>query len=171
MPKGKSLKEWIDIYEEKTGDKFGLPKGFRLCYLAERGFCEYRLDVEGKIVLVYQLCGDAKFWRDSLELIYSHAGFDAIGTICIRHIKPYIRSFGWQILTEMTKNGQKRYLCQDSIGRKVICTEIDKDENGEASYMVTHYFKEKAVSTLNDIGVVPTPKGGDEEDGDMAYNP
>ena len=32
MPKAHSLKEWIKIYEEKTGDNFDLPEGYRLFY-------------------------------------------------------------------------------------------------------------------------------------------
>lgn len=150
MPKGKSLREWIDIYEKKTEDKFGVPEGFRLIYLAERGFAQYKLDINGKLIMVAQLCGDAKFWKDFLEMTYAHVGFDAIGTLCTRHIKPYIRGFGWDILTEQVKDGQQRFLCQDSIGRKVVATEYGKNEKGEPQFLVVHYFKEKAVTSLDE---------------------
>ena len=38
--KAKSLKEWIEIYETKTGDSFDLLPGYRLLYMPERGFIQ-----------------------------------------------------------------------------------------------------------------------------------
>lgn len=46
MPKAHSLKEWIKIYEEKTGDNFGVPNGYRLFYMAERGFASMKPDLK-----------------------------------------------------------------------------------------------------------------------------
>jgi hypothetical protein len=145
----KSLKGWVEMYEQKTGDKFGIPDGFRLIYLASRGFTIYKLDEEAKMIIVYQTCGDAKFWRDSLELIYGHVGYDYIGTIVTRHVKPYIRAFGAEIIKEYDRDGKKRYLCQDEIGRKVIFTEGGLNEKGEPSFLCVQYLKQKAVSELS----------------------
>ena len=122
MTKGKSLQEYLKIYKEKTGDNPMVPWGYRLLYLAERGFAIMKPDIEGKMMIVYQVCGDGKFWRDWAELEAACMGFDCVGTICTRAIEPYIRSFGWEILSKSEINGQRRYRCQDSIGRLIICT-------------------------------------------------
>lgn len=144
---GKSLREWIEIYEKKTKDTFEVPAGYRLLYLAERGFVQLKPDFEGKIMLVYQLCGDAKFWRDFAELVCSTMGLECVSTICTRHIEPYIRGFGWEILQKEDNNGHYRYWCQDSIGRLVVCTfkNINSD-TGEPNYWVTHYLNTKATT-------------------------
>ncbi len=144
----RSLKDWIKIYEEKTKDKADLPYGFRLFYLAERGFASMKPDIEGKMMVVYQTCGDAKFWRDFAELQANAMGLDVICTVCTRHIRPYIRGFGWEILTEEERaEGEFRFFCQDSSGRKVIITHKGVDNNtGEPVYWVSHYIHEKATS-------------------------
>lgn len=101
MPKAHSLKEWIKIYEEKTGDNFGVPNGYRLFYMAERGFASMKPDLKTRLMVVYQVCGDGKFWRDYAELTFAvPMGLDAVCTICTRPIRPYIRGFGWEILDE-----------------------------------------------------------------------
>lgn len=147
--KGKSLKEWVEIYEQKTGDKAEVPKGFTLFYLAERGFASMKFDVEKKMAIVYQTCGDGKFWRDFAEMKAVEYGLDCIGTICTRDIKPYIRAFGWQILKEFEVDvSKRRFVCQDSIGREVIVTFKDFNENGDPEYWVTQYLNKKA--TLNE---------------------
>lgn len=143
--KGKSLKEWIEIYEAKTGDKAEIPFGYQISYLAERGFCIYKPDKERDIIVVYQTCGDGKFWRDCMELKACVLGINCIGTICTRPIKPYIRAFGWEILKEFEVDvSKRRFICQDSIGREVIITFKDFNDKGDPEYWVTHYLNKKA---------------------------
>lgn len=152
MPKAHSLKEWIKIYEEKTGDNFGVPNGYRLFYMAERGFASMKPDLKTRLMVVYQVCGDGKFWRDYAELTFAvPMGLDAVCTICTRPIKPYIRGFGWEILDEQHKNGQYRFLCQDSTGRAVMITHKDVQENGLPEYWVTHYCQRKAAATIEEF--------------------
>lgn len=146
---GKSLKEWLDIYKEKTGDDFNIPQGFSILYLAERGFASMKPDFESKMMMVYQTCGDGKFWRDTAELYAAALQFDCIGTICTRPIKPYIRSFGWEILDQQCKDGQYRYLCQDSIGRPILITHKCIGENGIPEYWAVQYLNKKAVANIN----------------------
>lgn len=151
MAKGKSLKDWIKLYEEKTGDKAQLLDGYRLFYLAERGFATMKPDFEGRMMVVHETCGDGRFWRDYAEMIGAGLGFTAVGTICTRPILPYIRSFGWEILTDEEKDGKHRYLCQDSIGRKVVCTYMCDGDNGRPpQYWVVSYFNDKAVTSLEE---------------------
>lgn len=148
MMKARVLRDWIKLYESKTKDRADLPAGYRLFYLAERGFASMKPDIKGKMMLVYQVCGDIKFWHDFAELRASEAGLDKLCTICTRHIKPYIRNFGWEILTEQCVNGQYRFFCQDEMGRKVIITHKGLDDNThEPVYWVTHYLTEKATAS------------------------
>lgn len=147
--KGLSLAAWIEIYEKKTKDKADIPEGYQLLYMAERGFAVIKPDLEGKMMIVYETCGDAKFWRDVCELMCCSMGLEYIATICTRHIKPYIRSFGWEILKEECRNGHYRFICQDSIGRLVVITHKDiSDTTGEATYWVTQYLNKKASTSL-----------------------
>lgn len=153
MPQGKSLRQWINIYEKKTGDKARLPSGFRLIYLADRGFASMRPFPDKKIMVVYQTCGDAKFWRDFAELMSIGMGIECICTICVRHIRPYIRGFGWEILKEECIDGQYRFRCQDSTGRLVVITHRGtNDDTGEPNYWVSHYIKQKYCDDFNGGG-------------------
>lgn len=148
--KGRSLEDWIELYEEKTGDKAAWLDGYRLFYMAERGFATMKPDIEGKLMIVHMTCGDGKFWRDYAEMRGLELGLEAVGTICTRPILPYIRSFGWEILRDEEVDGKHRYWCQDSIGRKVICTYMcEGDEGQPPQYWVVSYFNAKAVAALD----------------------
>lgn len=153
MATAHSLKEWIKIYEDKTGDTFGIPEGYRFFYMAERGFASMKPDFKTRLMVVYQVCGDGKFWRDFAEMTFAvPLGLDAVCTICTRPIKPYIRGFGWEILDEQCKDGQYRFLCQDSSGRPVMITHKDVQENGLPEYWVTHYcHKRRAAATIEEF--------------------
>lgn len=153
MPVAHSLKEWIKIYEDKTGDTFGVPEGYRFFYMAERGFASMKPDFKTRLMVVYQVCGDGKFWRDFAELTFAvPLGLDAVCTICTRPIKPYIRGFGWEILDEQCKDGQYRFLCQDSSGRPVMITHKDVQPSGLPEYWVTHYcHKRRAAATIEEF--------------------
>lgn len=147
----KSLKEWIDEYESKTGDKFFTPAGFRLYWLPERGFASMKPDFEGKMLIIWQVCGDGKFWRDAAELYIANAlGLETLISICTRPVIPYMRAFHWEVLDEECVNGQYRYLCQDSAGRAVVLTHKDSGnkDNPNPEYWVTHYIKRKAARTF-----------------------
>ncbi len=140
----KTLAEWIILYESKTNDKVELPKGFQLYFLPERGFCQYKVDIDNKMLIVYQLCGDAKFWRDVGELICLVNKLDSISTICTRNILAYIRFWGWKIKQQFDVNNQKRFICEDTQGRKIIITHKHIDGNGDVAYWVTHYITERS---------------------------
>ena len=120
MNGGKTLDEWIALYEKKTGRVFQREEKLRLFYYPEKGFCEVGVDTNNKIVMAYQLCGDGWFWRRMLEFIAESLGFPCCGTICIRHIKPYIRFWGFTIdKTETTDDGLPRYHCiEKGTGKK-----------------------------------------------------
>lgn len=135
------LKQWIEKYEKKTGDKFCCPDGFKLLFLPSRGFAQIKTDIEGKMIIIYQLCGDAHFWHDIAEVIAVNSGLECIATICTRKIEPYIRFWGWKIdrIYELP-DGLKRYFGYDKFGRPFVASPKNTDENGETSYYVCHYM-------------------------------
>lgn len=137
----KTLEEWIDRYEEKTGDEFMLPAGFQLWWLPERGFAEYRL-VDG-ILVVYQLCGDIHFWYDLACLMAMQNKAACVSTIAALPIYAYLRLLRFEIMEEEERDGRKRFLCRDPLGRKVVATYRGTDDAGCDNYFVSAYMFEK----------------------------
>jgi len=139
----KRFKEWVDKYEEKTGEKAILPPGYVLQFLPSRGWSTYKIDTAGSMLVVYQSCGDLKFWRDVAELIASTNKLKCICTSCLLDIEAYIRFFGGKIVEKQEHNGQFRYICKDYLGRKVIATyRGNLEKTGKPCYWVTQYLYE-----------------------------
>ena len=59
-----TLDEYIKKYEQKTKDKFKPKEGFKLFYLPSRGFCEIGTTKDNSMLMIYQMSGDGRFWRD-----------------------------------------------------------------------------------------------------------
>jgi len=95
----RTLEEWIKIYEKKTGTEFKADPRAKLQFDAEKGFAEIGA-VEGMVV-IGQLCGDAKHWKNLAERLAQQLGINHLGTWCIRKIEPYIKFFNVEI--EMTE--------------------------------------------------------------------
>lgn len=114
------LDEWIELYEKKTKEKFEPHAGFKLFYLPDRGFCEIKVDSEKKIVMIYQACGDGKFWRDYGLLLADLTGCIVLGTICCRkNVRAFIKLFGFSVKKEIDLDNQvKRYICVDKFNKK-----------------------------------------------------
>ena len=137
----KTFEEWVALYEKKTGVKFVRNKGFKMFFWPDRGFCE--VGVLDNMVVAWQLCGEGKFWRQLLEAFADALNKPACGTVCVRHIKPYIRFWGAKIKrTEITPTGQERYFCETDDGVKLQCSPawVD-DDTGEISYFMTWEVK------------------------------
>lgn len=135
-----SLEEWIEKYEKKTGDKHELPQGYVQYYLPERGYAQYIMDREVEALYVYELCGDAKFWYDLGALLCRQNGLRFITTVCTRHIKPYIRFWGWTIheTIEGPDGGAIRMNGRNKDGGFVtIATAWRNDDTGEYAYYCT----------------------------------
>lgn len=92
------LQGWIDRYEKKTGEKFQRMKGFELLFFPDKGFCEISIDNGLKSVLVHRVCGDLKSWRMVIESIMQLCGYKRMTTLCIRHIRPYMRLLGLTVV-------------------------------------------------------------------------
>lgn len=142
--KTKTLKDWIKFYEDKTGDSVSLLDGFQMYWLAERGFCQYKIDIEGKMLIIYQVSGDAKFWHDMGEIICLANNLDYMSTICTRNINAYMRFWKWEVAEEFNVNNQKRFICKDVHGRKVIITHQGINDKGNPTYYVTQYLNERS---------------------------
>lgn len=127
----KSLDEWIELYNKKIPEGFKRDKRFTLFYLAEKGFAE--LSEDGTMIFIYQMCGEFKFWRFFVETLARKLGYKSAGTICIRHVKPYIRLAGFiPYKIEKTPQGD-RYFCIDkNTGQKGQASPA-----GEGTYYIT----------------------------------
>ena len=138
-----TLEEYIKKYEEKTRDKFKPKDGFKLFYLPDRGFCEIGVTTvfdKQKMMIIYQLCGDGKFWRDFALLLAQTLKIDKLGSICIRkNIKAYIRFWGFKITKkEPLNDGSFIYYAQNTEGKTARLSPIHiHDDTSRISYLVT----------------------------------
>ena len=136
-----TLEEWIRFYEEGSKEKFELPQGFMLNWLPMRGFSVMKPDVDGKMLMIFSTCGDAKFWRDVAEMLALNNGLTILATICVRKIEPYIRFWHWKIVKKLEVDGQKRFFCVDNLGRNVVITHKCICEDTQLPcYYVTQYL-------------------------------
>lgn len=102
----RTLDEWIKLYEDKTGDKHDVPKGFSLYYIPNRGYAVYSMFKTGRqddCILVYEVCGDAHFWHDIGVFMAQQNNVKNIMTLCTRNIMAYCRFWNWHI-TEKFNN-------------------------------------------------------------------
>lgn len=128
--------KWKALYEKKTRNKFKFHPSFQFLFFSERGFCEVALEPHTQMVMAYQLCGDGRFWKHVIDSIAIMAGYEHGGAICIRHIKPYIRFFGFHIVKEeQTSDGVPIYYCENAEGEKARCAPAWKDVDGYAYYV------------------------------------
>ena len=129
------IEEWIRIYENKTHNQFRRHAGFTLIFFPERGFCEVAFEPKTQMVMAYQICGDGRFWKRVLDSLAVVAGFKHCGAIFIRHVKPYIRLFGFHIMREeKLADGTCIYYCENAEGEKARCAPAWKDTDGYAYY-------------------------------------
>lgn len=143
----RTFEEWMALYKQKTGDYVSVPPGFTLNFLEDRGICVMKPEADTGIFVIYDLCGDAKFWRDLAELYCRQNGLKCISTICTRRIRPYIRFWGWKIIKEQHINGQERYICKDKLDRYVVITFKGINEiSHRPDYWVTEYMGHEAPS-------------------------
>lgn len=132
----KTLEEWIEIFDKKTGEKFVRQKGFEIYYLPEKGFCE--IGVEEKRFTVGAICGDGRFWRKFADEVARRCGFKFCATSWVRKSPlAYIRFFGYKVIKE-TENeiGKKNYLCVNDCDKKLTATYDHTSKNGHNFYRV-----------------------------------
>lgn len=135
-----TLDEWIALYNRKNpSDPFQRTEGYTFFFVPDKGFCEVLF--RENIVIIAQLAGDARFFKEKVEEAARELGIKEGGTICIRkEILAYIRLFGYRIArTEHLPDGTKRY---HGIHRKtgkwaLYSPGFTYDKTGELAYLVT----------------------------------
>ena len=102
----KTLEEWIEFYERKTGKKFKPEENYKLLYRPDKGFCE--ISASDNAILVGAVSGDGKFWKSSADLLARYMKFNFCRSINIRkNIRAYLRLFGYRITKITEENGLK----------------------------------------------------------------
>lgn len=128
MSKKKTFEEWVELYNKKVPEGFTRDERFILFYLPEKGFCE--VAATNKLLMVFQACGDGRFWKKFAEDLARDLGLKVCGTICCRkEILAWIRLFGFKIDKSDIENGLKRYYCQDKVGNWLTVTEFVCENN------------------------------------------
>ena len=137
MADTKTLEEWIALYEKKTGTKFKREPICQMAYFPDRGFAEFA--ATKNMIVIHQLCGDAKFWKQVGEVLAMEHGMNHLGTYCIREIEPYIKFFNVEIeRVEELPDGLKRYHGRfKDTGKQATFSPHFKLKNGKIGYMVT----------------------------------
>lgn len=134
----RTLEEWIKYYEKKTKVKYEPPDArARRYYFEDRGFAE--IGVTKNLVVIHQLSGDVRFWKQLAEALAQEHGINHLGTWCIRKIEPYIRFFGVEIeKIENIGEGLNRYHGKfKDTGKVATFTPNFKAKNGNIGYLVT----------------------------------
>lgn len=136
-----TLDQWIQKYNEKTDEPFKRDTRFELFYLPNKGFCEVGLSDNKKMFIINQLCGDARYWKDKVDLLARSQQVGMCGTWCIRpEIKAYIRLFGFKIIQqERLNDGSIKYVGKHKdTGKLGWATPAYKyNDTGTQAYFIT----------------------------------
>lgn len=132
-----TLDQWIEKYNKKTPVKFEKNDKYNFFFLPDKGFCE--VGMTNDMVIIHQLCGDARFWKEKVSEMARKIGAKKCGTWCVRQeIKAYIRLFGYKVYKkEETTEGLIRYYGIDNNGKKGLMSPAFRFETGEQAYFVT----------------------------------
>jgi len=135
----RTLDEWIARYNKKVSERFKRDERFALFYLPDKGFCE--LGVAPDIVVLWQVCGDGRYWKNFAEDVARKFGKKVCATLCERkEIRAWIKLFGFKSTKTEERNGFKRYNCTGKNGAWGMMTEIEIDGRRRA-YQVTWEVK------------------------------
>lgn len=120
----KTLEEYIQMYEQHTGEKFEFNSAFSFFFRPEHGFCEYRMEDNG--LYIWQLCGDLKYWVDIGYRLCKKFELPAMSAYILRKPKPFIRALRFRIESTENEDGYKRYHCVNAAGEKLTATQHGK---------------------------------------------
>lgn len=135
-----TLEEWETIYNAKTPEAFRRDNRFQLFYLPDKGFCE--VGQTGNMLIINQLCGDARFWKSEIEKLARRLGNIAMcGTWCIRSgVKAYIRLFGYRVAREIKLvDGDRQFICKHKKTGKQgrVSPAFRYKDSGNQAYFIT----------------------------------
>ena len=118
--------------------KFEVDPRYRLFYFPDRGFAQFK--VTDKMLIINQICGDGKFWKQVAEVLASACGVNHLGTWCVRNVEVYIRFWGFtaDCIEYLQKEDCSRYHCiNKTTGERALISPAFKKDNGEWAYYVT----------------------------------
>lgn len=132
-----TLEEWIEKYNKRSSEPFKEDTGYSLYFNQDKGFCE--IGFGNNLVIINQLCGDGRWWKNKVDLMAEQVGIHHGGTWCVRkEVKAYIRLFGYRIVeVEYTSDGKERYHCLDKDNREGLVSPAFKYADGTQAYFVT----------------------------------
>lgn len=131
----RTLEQWIERYNKKIPEGFKRDERFALFYLPDKGFCE--LTATDKMIIIGQVSGDGRFWREFAEKWARKLGLKVGGTICCRkEAEAWIRLFDFKVDKVDEVNGCKRYYCTGKNGGWYVMTEYVR-EGGRRECLVT----------------------------------
>ena len=136
----KTFDEWVEHYNKHSGEVFREHDGCKMFFIPDRGFCELRFCED--LLIFYQLSGDAKFWHDFGLVLCGIMGLKAMGTICTRNIKAYLRWWNYRITKEVKLKEGVQYFAEHKEHKwKVRCSPAWNKETGDTAYYVTEYLE------------------------------
>lgn len=134
-----TLDEWIELYNKKNPlDKYHRDGRYTLFYKPDKGFCEVLIG--GDMVVIGQLCGDARYWKDAIDSAAEKAGIKHGGTINIRdNPVAYLRLFGYKVVkTEDLSDGTVRYQAvHKNTKKKGFASPAFRYKDGKQAFYVT----------------------------------
>lgn len=133
-----TLDGWIAKYNSKTPEEFERDERFELFYLPNKGFCE--VGQSGDMIIINQLCGDARYWNAKVSEMARKVGAKMCGTWCIRDgIRAYIRLFGYRVKSvDKLKDGLCRYHCVNADGKRgEVSPAFTYRKGGTHAYFIT----------------------------------
>ena len=130
------LREWIKKYNKKAPEPFERDKRYELFFRPDKGFCE--IASNGKMLIINQMCGDIKYWRNAIEQVCRAMKLQVIGTYCIRNIIPYLKLTGFSVSGVQETEDGLRYFCEDfETGQRGTASPAWIMPNGKRAYYLT----------------------------------
>ena len=134
-----TMAEWIRVYNKKNpNDHYQRDSRYTLFYKVDKGFCEVLIGND--MVIIGQLCGDARYWKNAVDEAAQKAGIKHGGTINIRDNTPaYLRLFGYKITAiENLPDGNKRYKSvHKNTGKNGFASPAFKYADGRQAFYIT----------------------------------
>ena len=88
----RSLGEWEDWYETRTGEAFELVEGENILWHPQKGFASWALSRDE--LCIRQVAGDGRYWKDALTLLARSIGVHSASLWSARNPKSLIRRLG-----------------------------------------------------------------------------
>lgn len=95
-----TFEEWVAVYEKKSGDAHKVPQGSFTLWDERRGYAQFLLSEDKKLLITEETCGDGKFWYEWAINFCREHDIPKFCTTCTRKILPYLRGMGGKIIKQ-----------------------------------------------------------------------